>query len=342
MRYVLFIFILIITTQSFSQNTTKDGPFTSYYNNGNLKTSGLYRDGLKEGEWVDYYLNGTPKSYLYFKAGIKQEEKKFYYKSGILKYQVLNIDGISIAKFYYESGNLYYEKGLCSGYYKEYLENGTLIVASNYLNCNLNGLWTKFFDTGEKEWAITYKDGYKHGPYTHYYPSGVTRVSGLCKKDLKSGKEFYYDDEGQQYNVITYRKGNMLKSANPELAQIQLASGVIYRAPIYPGCKNKLNNPLKKQCMSYKVRNFITKNFNLSLAQKLKLYGKHTIHVKFKVSNTGKVIDAEAQVQNESLKIEALRVINMLPKLEPGIFRGNTKETPFSIPIVFSVENRKI
>ena len=36
----------------------KDGPFESYYKNGQLKEKGTYKDGEWDGLWEEYYKNG--------------------------------------------------------------------------------------------------------------------------------------------------------------------------------------------------------------------------------------------------------------------------------------------
>ncbi len=37
-----------------------DGPYVSYYENGQLKFEGTYKDGKEEGPWVSYYGITTP------------------------------------------------------------------------------------------------------------------------------------------------------------------------------------------------------------------------------------------------------------------------------------------
>jgi antitoxin component YwqK of YwqJK toxin-antitoxin module len=39
----------------------KDGPFESYYKNGQLEEKGTYKDGEWDGLWEEYYKNGQLK-----------------------------------------------------------------------------------------------------------------------------------------------------------------------------------------------------------------------------------------------------------------------------------------
>ena len=49
----------------------KDGPFESYYKNGQLKDKGTYKDGELDGPYEMYHENGQ----LWSKASLRQVEK---------------------------------------------------------------------------------------------------------------------------------------------------------------------------------------------------------------------------------------------------------------------------
>jgi len=41
------------------KNGKKDGPWVSYWDNGQLDSKGTYKDGKKDGPWVSYLKDGT-------------------------------------------------------------------------------------------------------------------------------------------------------------------------------------------------------------------------------------------------------------------------------------------
>ena len=45
--------------QATFKNGKYDGPWVSYYENGQLSYKGDYKNGEREGPWVDYYKDGT-------------------------------------------------------------------------------------------------------------------------------------------------------------------------------------------------------------------------------------------------------------------------------------------
>ena len=50
-------------------------------------------------------------------------------------------------------------------------------------------------------------------------------------------------------------------------------------------------------------------------------------------------MDAKARAPHPRLVKEAIRVVNMLPKMKPGIHNGEAVVVPYSIPIIFQVRD---
>ncbi|MCL5126877.1 MULTISPECIES: energy transducer TonB [unclassified Algibacter] len=119
---------------------------------------------------------------------------------------------------------------------------------------------------------------------------------------------------------------------------IEVPFAVIENVPVFPGCE-KGNNAAKKACMSEKIQKFVTKKFNTELASELGLSGRQRINVIFKIDKTGNVVGVRSRAPHPGLEKEAARVINMLPKMKPGMQRGKAVTVPYSLPIVFQVQD---
>ena len=111
---------------------------------------------------------------------------------------------------------------------------------------------------------------------------------------------------------------------------------MIENAPVYPGC-DKGSNEKKRKCMSEKIAKFVAKEFNKSLAGKLGLTGRQRISVIFKIDTLGRATEIRARAAHLKLEREAIRVINMLPVMKPGIQDGKKVIVPYALPIVFQV-----
>ena len=119
---------------------------------------------------------------------------------------------------------------------------------------------------------------------------------------------------------------------------IEVPFAVIENVPIYPGCE-KGNNDAKKKCMSEKIQKFVQRKFNTDLASDLGLSGRQRINVIFKIDRSGNVVGVRSRAPHPKLEQEAARVINMLPKMKPGKQRGKAVTVPYSLPIVFQVQD---
>ncbi len=114
---------------------------------------------------------------------------------------------------------------------------------------------------------------------------------------------------------------------------------VIENVPIFPGCENLSNNQQRKDCMSEKIKDFVNKRFNTDLGSQLGLSGVNRVIVVFKIDQNGNIADVRARAPHPRLEQEAARVINALPKMQPGKQRGKAVGVSYSLPIVFQVQD---
>lgn len=353
MRNFIVLLFLFLSVCMYSQTKHKDGLFQSYYKNDQLKKEGYYKDNKKIGNWKDYYDNGQlKKTYVYNSDGKPSGVEESYSKKGVLISSIYAIknNGL-IAKRYSENGKLKtvyglvkiadYPNVLRSGGYKEFYENDSVKVESNYTNNELSGLWKKYFNSGELEWEVQYTEGYKQGRYTQFYKNGKVKVTGTHDLNLKSGEETAFDALGVQVYKLQYKKGK-LKNAKkfPDVKPVVVPDGVIEKVPVYPGC-DYLKTYTKMQCMSQKVQEFVSDRFNTSFAKELGLTGRQPIKVIFKIDKTGAVKDIRARANHVALESEAIRVISLLPKITPGYQYGKPVTVPYALPIVFHIGIKK-
>ena len=126
----------------------------------------------------------------------------------------------------------------------------------------------------------------------------------------------------------------MQNSNDRELAEVAFAE--IENVPVYPGCKG--SNLKKRECLSEKIKNFVVKNFNTEIVKNLGLDGIQRVAVIFKIDKSGNIISVRARGPHPRIEQEAVRVINLLPKMEPGLQNGKPVIVPYSLPIIFAVQ----
>ena len=119
---------------------------------------------------------------------------------------------------------------------------------------------------------------------------------------------------------------------------IEVPFSVIENVPIFPGC-DKGNNAQRRKCMSQKITKFVQRKFNTDLAGDLGLSGRQRISVIFKIDQNGDVVGVRPRAPHPRLVKEATRVVNLLPKMKPGKQRGKAVIVPYSLPIIFQVQD---
>ncbi len=111
---------------------------------------------------------------------------------------------------------------------------------------------------------------------------------------------------------------------------------IVEEVPVYPGCKG--TKAQKRQCLQDKIKIHVNKKYNLELPQELGLSpGKKKVFVLFKIDKNGNVTDARARGPHKRLEKEAIRVVNLLPKMTPGKQRGRAVSVSYTLPITLIV-----
>lgn len=114
---------------------------------------------------------------------------------------------------------------------------------------------------------------------------------------------------------------------------------ILEDAPIYPGCESRPKSQQKK-CFTEHITKHVNRKFNPDLAANLGLTpGKKRIFVMFKIDKTGNVVNIRARAPHKSLEKEAIRIVNLIPKMTPGKQRGRAVGVKYSLPIVFNVQD---
>lgn len=335
--------------------------FEEVYPNGQIKLLGELLDDKKNGEWKEYYETGEILKVSNYKEG-KFLDSKSYYKNGTLRSESEKVGEEILFKSYYETGELFEERIMFNGYFKEFNKTGVLRVKSNYEDGCLSGTWIQFYDTGEKEWEVNYIDGYKEGNYVHYYKNGKVKEEGSLSDNLKEGKEKRYNEQGflvwegyyqkdtlskkwKKYNSlgkkiksVKYVNGQTIDNEE-ELISTNIPNGVISTAVIHPECIELIGNKAIKKCTSEKITRHISRKFNTDLAGDLQLVGRQKVIVNFEIDEQGYVIGVRAKAPHPDLEDEAIRVVELLPQFKPGTKRGKPMELAFSIPVIFQIVN---
>ncbi|WP_179009026.1 toxin-antitoxin system YwqK family antitoxin [Winogradskyella forsetii] len=349
MKTIITIFFILYSLCCFAQTKYEDGPYKKYYENGNIKTEGFYKNNHKVGRWKDYFENGElKKENIFMSNGNWTGFKRIYSESGLLLIETQPANnGDLLEKHYYDNGSLKREfvikktvggnRFIKNGIYNEFYENGELKIESRYEENNLVDVWTQFYSTKEIEWKVSYLNNHKQGNYLQFYKNGKVKLAGFHNLGLKDGEETHYDSIGNEILKLKYRKGKLANASKVSSSSIiEVPDGTTEKAPIDPGCGNKVGDDAL-ECMSTAISNLVRRKFITPSEVKDTLKGRQRIFVIFKIDEKGSVVDIKARGPHPKLELEAERVLTLLPIMTPGTHFGKPVKVPYSMPIFLEI-----
>lgn len=216
--------MLVVSISSFSQENLwnqknpegeKIGKWRDFYDNGNLRYIGQFKENEPYGTFRNYYPAG--------KLQVKREfleptlsQVTFYYQDGDLmaKGFYLNQEKDSLWQTFGADSNIVsegnYLKGKKYGIWTIYFPNGKVAEEITYVDDIKNGLYKKYFDNGVLRQEATYVNGLLEGISVFYDPNGLKTLKGKYYRGVRNGKWVYYNEQGVLEKVIEYDMGKNL------------------------------------------------------------------------------------------------------------------------------------
>lgn len=108
--------------------------------------------------------------------------------------------------------------------------------------------------------------------------------------------------------------------------------------PVFPGCEMFTDKRAQLDCFSSKVARLVSKKFNTDVAADNGITGKQKILVTFVINSNGDVVDVKARAPHPELQKEAIKAVNMLPKMTPAKQGFKKVNVTYSLPIIFEVQ----
>ena len=114
----------------------------------------------------------------------------------------------------------------------------------------------------------------------------------------------------------------------------------VKNAPFYiDWCTSNIPKGKIRECTDSGIKLFAKTNFNTEIAADLNLSGYQRITCAFIIDKSGKIDNIRVRASHPDLEKEALRVINLIPKMEPGRQNGEAVSISYLLPIIFKVQS---
>ena len=140
--------------------------------------------------------------------------------------------------------------------------------------------------------------------------------------------------------MVGYTSCETAEKKSPELESTKLVAKEqlvpfmeVQDAPVFPGCENADD---ASECFIAEIQRHVRKHFHYPKeAEDLGIEGR--VNVMFTIDKYGEVTDIKKRGPNELLENEVVRIIEKLPKMQPGKHKGEVVNVPFSLPVVFKL-----
>ena len=159
----------------------------------------------------------------------------------------------------------------------------------------------------------------------------VDIIDELPKLSVQNPKPEFYDVRH------TFEFKFLIQSTNDQrfkaLHQYDYSGGDIMEIPVFPGCEG-LGSQLAKDCFNEKMQEHIAMHFvypQQALDQRI----SGVVKMMMTINEQGYIENIKTKGPHPLLVNEAVRIVNLLPRLTPGRVNGKQADFPYSIPVTF-------
>lgn len=187
--------------------------------NGKKVYEGQFKDDVPYGTFKYFHENGKLKSTTEFIQGVHKVKTVMYHENEHKASEGVFIDQLKDGewKYYSNTDKLiaieHYAMGKRTGEWKVFsAETGILLEERNYLNDKLNGLYKTYYIDGSVSLEQNYLDGKLNGKSIAYYPKNVMSSTGNYLKGQRIGSWDFFDTKGKIRSSVEYKDQRVLKT----------------------------------------------------------------------------------------------------------------------------------
>ena len=196
-----------------------NGKYTEYYKNGKIKIQGNYKEGRRNGEFKTFLKNSKSAGSVIYKDGkiIKStliKSMKDNASFSPISYVNYDLDtSYSIGKVDFPNKLLktyymYNKKGVLNGDSIKYYEEGNIQSIVPYKNNLVEGLIIRYYENGNIKEEVNYKNDKMNGESKSYDENGKLNGRTIFKDDIKLEEEVHKENEILKN---TFKNGEVVK-----------------------------------------------------------------------------------------------------------------------------------
>lgn len=204
----LVLFFSIFTNYLYAQgdyNKTDDlgrkqGKWMEFYENGQLRYTGKFKNNEPVGEFVYYSAEGTMIGRGNYHDKKKQGKWEFFSED----------NGALILLEHYDNGVLVDKSVVYNPV------NQKVVEETEYVNGLRHGIYSKYYDNGVLMIMANYNQDTLDGEYKAYYFNGNLKEEGYFSSGVKIGKWKTYDTDGNILSEDIHDEENYIKPVSQD------------------------------------------------------------------------------------------------------------------------------
>jgi TonB family protein len=324
-------------TVTFYSLDVRNGTYQRTSSSGKLQETGMYDNGRKIGLWVQADATGA-RTLTYYGAPPRSGG------DSRVSTNIPELIGFDSCVSLYPNGRvrmIQRVKDRKNEFYTAicYDTNGVKNAFGFYRKDKRDSLWTTYYPNKKVSSTLRYYTGTPRGVYQAWYPSGKLMFKVPLGGDRVGDYLTFYDDKGREQPYNTKEADDVLRpffwpntdvhwqkfehqgesTSNGE--ELFTTADVM---PEFPGGMEGLSS-------------FLQKNIQYpEMAREAGVQGK--VFISFNILKDGSVSDVKVEKSADpSLDKEAVRVVKMMPRWNPGKQNGKPVAVHMTLPVNFSL-----
>jgi TonB family protein len=233
---------------------------------------------------------------------------------------------------YYDNGHIqmiceYNDKKFTqkNGKFEYYYENGHIKTRGEYLENKKNGNWKNYYENGNIKSEVMYSENKKNGRGVEYFENSNIEEEGEYSNGNKKGYWTYYFEDGKKCSKAKFEDNGVRENIYWDDNGKEINQKVAEFMPSYPGGEEKLLEYIKYNTIYPRT----AKNSGIN----------GTVLLSFVVNEIGEITDIKIiNSVGGGCDEEAIRVVQNMPKWNPGKLCNRPVSVYFNLPIKFTLK----
>jgi antitoxin component YwqK of YwqJK toxin-antitoxin module len=202
-------------------NGREHGDWVYWYEDGVVAAEGAYANGLEEGTWKLFHPNGKLATEIHYEDGkpLDGELSEVFDDEGNLTRQDVPVaDGGTIGIWFHANGSKMsegksnpYEEGVWTSWY----ETGQKRLENEFLSGDIHGYYRTWYENGQAQSDSMWIKDKPHGQWTDWYESGQPKRQGSYSNGGTVGRWQFWNEDGSVLLDVDFGEGIQIPS-DPE------------------------------------------------------------------------------------------------------------------------------